>query len=347
MRGDLSYSYAVNEQSIVPRDLERSGGPGPMTLAQELVIAELKRFPTFARDLVPALRELAKEPTEVLRVIIPPDAIEGLRSGNMRWIEAKDGSGLLPTLQDLEGKWKRQVRLEFMEVGGPDLALLQGAVEMLATQGMLREISAKLERIEAKIDRMLAYVEADWRAVIEDAHKRLNQWKLEPGNPSCRASALAIVERDLSEALSRGLRRLAVDLVSLPSPKRGMMQFLPKWNRSREYAEKLDPIMDRVSWCYLAMRTLSEVDIEMERPRAASRRLVEFGDGLRQLKGLAQARDLSRYAEWSAEREMFWNTALPALQAIDDQVRQPIEIPVRVGELLSITVSNQTSSEGG
>lgn len=343
----MSDSYALNEKIVAPRDLDRSGGHGPMTAAQLSVITELKRLPMFAKDLVPALRELAKEPTEELRVIIPSDAIEGLRRGNMRWIDAKDGSGLLPVLQDLEGKWKRQVRLESVAGGGPDLAVLQGAVEMLATQGMLREISAKLERIEAKIDRIIAYDEADWRAVIEDAHKRLNQWKFEPGNPSCRAVAMPIVERDLSEALSRGLRRLAVDLGSLPSPRRGMMQFLPSWDRSREYAEKLDPVMDKVSWCYFAVRALSEVDIEMNRPRVASRRLVEFGDNLRQLNGLADARGLSRYAEWSAEREMFWNTALPALQAIDEQVRQPIEIPVRVGELLSITVSDESSSEGG
>lgn len=247
------------------------------------------------------------------KLAFPPGMLDALEKGDLRLIEAKDESGLLPTAVDASG-FKRQVRITPGEV---DVESLANAVAHARTQALLRQVLGQLEAIEEKLSTVLLNQQVQWRSRIAAGVKTYEDVMLEPGSEHARAASLANAHQSIGEGIEEGLGQLRVFLKGRHRPQEGWFrQLLPHRNPVREapsmyHAATLDRVQEDITWLVAAEVTSSHVQGQLGRPRAGRERLVSQ---LAQLDDvLRQGREVLHMARYSEERELFWKSTLPEI----------------------------------
>ncbi len=327
------------------RDLARSEERGGL-------LAET--FPRFLQHREELLRLVARAPEVAgflstvagrlgegasnLKVIMPPGALEAIERGDWHWIQAKDGSSFLPTLADADNKFVRQVRIAPDDVRGFDLAAIANAAAHAQTHALLREIIAKLEVIERKVDLVLACQVAGWRGQIAAGIEQLKVIMEDPGEREMRSGVLANALQSLAEGQKTGMLALKEYLKSELQPvSPGWRQFLPfgnpKWESpSAFHASVIDRAQEDFAWFYAASVAKARVHAASGRAKAARAELLELED---QFRGAAfDCRKRFEFATFSEGRRQFWEEQVSDLLSLPARSKLPIGIQCSSAELM-------------
>ena len=106
------------------------------------------------RILEPAVKKAAREiekkeitPEKIIKAIVPPEFVEGMRDGKFKFMESLDGS-LLPNIVDENNQIVKKVRLEEMELSPQDFS----AVNQLSDKILNRKLDALSDQMDVIID---------------------------------------------------------------------------------------------------------------------------------------------------------------------------------------------------
>jgi hypothetical protein len=311
---------------------------------------DLLRLVGRAQSLVPVIAELReiveRTPDHGFKVVFPPGALGKFRDGVWELKDAKDGSGLLPTIYGGGRQFVKQVRLEQADIQKLDPSALANAAAHAQTHALLREVLATLDDIEKKLDLQLAYDRADWTGQIAAGVEQYRAVNLEPGDPANRAAVLANAQQSLAEGQRRGLLKLSAYLDQRLEPvKKRWRQFLPFGNPKVQapslfHAETLDRVEEDFGWLYSAARTKAAIHADSGRPIAAANEVMLFAEEFADAATAGHAR--FSFARYSKHREEFWRFRLPALIEAPQRRALPVAIECTAQELLSATVEGET-----
>lgn len=242
-------------------------------------------------------REKQKPGERFLRAEIPAEAIERFRRGELDFVWAKDGSGLLPTLVDRKRSWKKQVRLRWdrEKIPEPEVRRIDAA-QHAATQAALAEILKKLDEIQDQLEGVLENQRIGWHSEIEGAERHLRI----ASHPSDRAIARANLWKGTTEGLMQIERRVA----KLPEPLSGWREFVPSYSVTpRKIAKSLDELQTDVLWVLRGVAALHEATEEGRRAE-----LVQDVDAVmaRLAPAIANCRRLAVQSEKRSSRMEFW-----------------------------------------
>ena len=298
-----------------------------------------------AQSLVPLAIELRqifeRSPGLDFKVIFPAGALEKLQQGVWSLKDAKDGSGILPTIFGNGGQFVKQVRLEPDRLRKIDPSAVANAAAHAQTHALLREVLAKLDVIDKKLDLQLAYDRAGWLGQIASGVEQYRAVVQEPGDTMNRAAVLATAQQSLSEGQRKGLLKLREYLTSRSEPVTSWWrQFLPFGNPKRNapslyHADTLDRVEADFKWCYAAARTKAAIHVDSGRPQAAAKEVLSLSEDFSDLAKACEVR--YRFARYREQRRSFWEDQLPTLIVAPKRQRLPISIECTASELLNAT----------
>ncbi len=181
---------SVSQTVVLARRDAPARGDGPLMRAADEAIA--RERPGLLRDLFDpetvravslyvkeriAENAAAKKPRKIELVAkVTAEVANKRSSGEWRLAKTKDGE-VLADLIDRKGKYRRKLRLEEREVPQGPVAPRQSAGDALGhavTHALLRQIAAKLDVIDRKLDDVLTNQKFEW---WEDIHSAV--WSLE------------------------------------------------------------------------------------------------------------------------------------------------------------------------
>ena len=294
----------------------------------------LLRWVAAAPDFALGLRELSNlvfsKPETKFKLVFPPGLLEGIERGELHWKEAKDGSGILPTLFDADEKFAKQVRVGTETVARAiDPAALANAAAHAQTHAMLAQIIAKLDTIEQKLDLNLAYLVAGWRGEIAAGIDLLKVATAE-GDPMNRSGLLANSLQSLCTGQRTGLEMLKRFVDSQPAGKMGALDYLkPKLRSPSEVqAEIIDRAEEDFRWFYAAAVAKAKNHEMSGRSRAVRSEFLELREMFEPI--LRNCRDRFAFAAYSEHRRAFWLDLVEELESLPHRAKLPIAIDVSV-----------------
>ena len=276
-----------------------------------------------SEDIRKMLRaEKAQEGERFLRAELSAAAWDRYQRGELLLVNAKDGSGILPTLVDRKRSWKKQVRLRWDQEKMPEPEIRRiDAAQHAATQAALAEIIRKLDEIQGQLEVVLANQRIDWHSMIEAAERHLRT--------STASGDMASARGRLWEGISKGLLQVESRTAKLPEPPSGLRGFLLTAPSPGKIAAKLDELQTDVLWILRGLSALREAT-----PPARHAELVREVDQitLRLVPTAAQCRALAPMSERRDRRLAFWNS--PVLERPTASAPLVFEVPLaEVAEL--------------
>ena len=272
------------------------------------------------------LRSATADHGERMKLVIPAEIAAALERGDWSWVHAKDGSGILPTVMDADGKFAKQVRLVSEEIPR-DPAEIANAAAHAQTQAMLRQIMAKLDVMDKKLDLLLAGQTDAWVGQIIGGVRMFQAVVAEPGDKNTAGALMANAVQSLEEGRSRGLRALQSATRAKPSAP-GILEL---GTPSKTRADWLDARQEEITWIYGASRTVASIHSAEGRPGAARMTMTQLGADLMAMR--AQWEEVLRYSAYWPEREAFWRDQVPALYATAAVEREPLILATSAEEL--------------
>lgn len=301
------------QRVVVP--VERPSG-GPTSSFWDLRDQLLRGLATAAdfADVIQAARDGA-DTTFVAE--LPQSVLDAISAGDAALKNAKDGSGLLPMVFSRDGSFLKQVRLREAPFDGKQLSLMRGQMQ---THLMLAQLIALVEEVDRKVQLVLAHQEIQWRGAIRAAVKGFAKQLHEPSTDF--EQALTIVEHSLMTQLEVGWDHLSLRLGGLD---RATTRSQRLWTlRPRALgtgpmvASLLDEVQTDLTHLAWGHTTVAEIHRLQQRPRAAAETVEELRQKVAQVADHVAARSAFRLADFSAEREAFWDegTGREALLAL-------------------------------
>lgn len=320
-------------ESIIhaPRAEDRAQGTLRSELAWQAGRAgqEILTFLGRAGELAPvleALRNAAEERGERLKLVIPQEILDAVQRGDWSWVEARDGSGILPTVQDLDGNFVKQVRLVKERIP-VDREAITNAAAHAQTHAMLRQILEKLEIMDQKLDLLLAGQRDAWIGQIIAGMRSFKVTAAEPGPSDDLVLANAL--QSLDEGRSVGLRALRTQMKA-PPPVPSILS-MSMGQPSSVRAMWLDARREEIVWVYAATRTVAAIYSAQNRPLAARSAMSELAAELESLE--EPWADVLAFAAYTPERERFWQVEVPALRSAKELATTSVAIETSLGEL--------------
>lgn len=128
-------------------------------------IKSMKRvFQNVVVDLAKEINKSNQESYKDFKVIVPPEFLEGLKSGEFDFMRAKTGE-ILPSIVDSKNKLLKQIRLEEIEITPEDL----DAVEELNS----KVLNQKLDAISASLDNIMEVAEEINKGLQNDRYGKI------------------------------------------------------------------------------------------------------------------------------------------------------------------------------
>lgn len=114
----------------------------------EQEIGVLKRvFEPFVKETVKDIEKKGIKPENIYKAVIPPDLVEGMKSGNFKFMKATDGS-LLPNIVDEKNHIIKKIRVEEMELSPQDFS----AVNQLSDKILNQKLDAISDQLDVIIE---------------------------------------------------------------------------------------------------------------------------------------------------------------------------------------------------
>lgn len=266
--------------------------------------------------------EKAQEGERFLRAELSAAAWDRYQRGELLLVNAKDGSGLLPTLVDRKRSWKKQVRLRWDQEKVPEPEVRRiDAAQHAATQAALAEIIKKLDEIQGQLDVVIANQRIDWHSMIEAAERHLRT--------TTASGDMANARGRLWEGISKGLLQVESRTAKLPEPPSGLRGFLPNAPSPVQIAKRLDELQTDVLWILRGLSALKEAT-----PSAKQAEFVREVDQItrRLVPTASRCRALAPMSERRGQRLRFWNS--PVLER--PQAGAPLVLEVPLAEIAEL-----------
>jgi hypothetical protein len=262
------------------------------------------------RPVVEELRATMAAGETRLRLVVPQQLADAIERREWQLINAKDGSGYLPTVQDLSGKFTKQVRLlkERTPAQPGEIANAANAAAHARTHAMLREILAKLDVMDKKLDLLLKQQRNDVIGKISSGMRTFKMLAAEPGDDMSRVALLANAVQSIDEGRSTLLLNLQSRIQSEPVES-SVWDYRLEPSITR--AGWLDVHAEDIQWLYGAASTIAAIHSMQDRPLAARETMAELARTLAPLQPYLGALLLN--ARYRPERESFWKAQFSAL----------------------------------
>lgn len=296
---------------------------------------QLLSFLTDATDVVAVVGSLRTgEAKQVFQAVFPPEALRALEKGDLHLREAKEGPGFLPFLYDQHGI-RKQVRLVPERVEALDQSAFTNAAANAATHALLRQVLAKLDAIESKVNEVLANQQAMWRGSIAAGVQQLKVIEAEPGEAYSRGAILANAMQSIEEGRHTGLLQLKGFLEREGPPPRSWFQQVLEGIRFRVPSKKQAAVLDRVQedleWLYVASISVAKIHQSAGRESLAFETLPIFASAVAPL--IEDCRERLNWARFSRSRTEFWEVRARDLQAFPESRRLPVAVEFELKEI--------------
>ena len=202
--GELFKRNKVDKNELVEQNYEVAK---EVHMPKFELLANEDEFQVLRKMLEPAIKKAVREIEEkgiksgkVLKAVIPPEFVEGMKEGEYKLMKSLDGS-LLPNIVNEKNQIVKKLRVEEMEITPQDF----NAVNQLSDKVLNRKLDALSDQMDVVID--LA-IEIDQQlknktyAKVLGAIETINQAKLDAGAkrvllPSSSVQDLQTVPSDL------------------------------------------------------------------------------------------------------------------------------------------------------
>lgn len=173
-------------------------------------IQSMKRvFQNVVIDLVKEVNNSDKESYKDLKVIVPPEFLEGLKSGEFDFMRAKTGE-ILPSIVDSKNKLLKQIRLEEIEITPEDLDTVEELNSKILNQ-KLDAISVSLDNIMEVAEEINKGLQNDRYGKVVGAVRSIKQSYLETDKENRRQlqnfsqvmlnESLAVLEKEVEDGV--------------------------------------------------------------------------------------------------------------------------------------------------
>lgn len=248
----------------------------------------LARFRGVRGDLIaafrsaPAVADLARslDPKKMYEIEWPAGMLEAVQNGDTTWKKYADGS-LAVVLRDKDGKSiVKHLRLRESDVPFQSAA----AMSNLAIQAALADVVARLEEIDAKLERSLAGARADRHGIV-DGGIHLYEQAVVLVHPADRRRLLLSAAQTLAEGRGQLLKFIEAEAAAIqpPTALSGFFKAVPfAETPTQKYVKRMTQLTEDAGKAIVATRAIVLVYEELgetESARVAVMQLADAGRG--------------------------------------------------------------------